>query len=265
MLIASGDRDAFQLASPNTTILYPQRGGALIRIGPAEVQARYGVEPAQVPDFIALRGDSSDNIPGAPGVGAKGAAALLKRYGSLERLVGRRAISSLPRATANVSLDCHDGREGANSALAQSKSYLGSGSCAGKTMETRSARRTSNSACGGAFSIRLGVQKIPWSKVRSERLDALTGGASGAVSRSQWPPATARLSDACLKRCLNADASAKVRKQYRTQFEGRSTYMSHSNDEPSSQSRTSMAASSKDNGTWNGKSRLISRIALTRI
>jgi DNA polymerase I len=66
---------------------YPQRGGALIRIGPAEVQARYGVEPAQVPDFIALRGDSSDNIPGAPGVGAKGAAALLKRYGSLERLL----------------------------------------------------------------------------------------------------------------------------------------------------------------------------------
>ena len=87
VLIASGDRDDFQLASPNTTILYPQRGGALIRIGPAEVQARYGVEPAQVPDFIALRGDSSDNIPGAPGVGAKGAAALLKRYGSLERLL----------------------------------------------------------------------------------------------------------------------------------------------------------------------------------
>ena len=128
---------------------------------------------------------------------------------------------------------------------------------------TRSARRMSNSACGGAFSIRIGVQKIPWSKVRSERLDALTGGASGAVSRGQWPPATARLSAACLKRCLNADASAKVRKQYRTQFEGRSTHMSHSNDEPSSQSRTSMAASSKDNGTWNGKSRLISRIALT--
>lgn len=86
-LIASGDRDTFQLASPNTTILYPQRGGVMIRIGPAEVRARYGVEPAQVPDFIALRGDSSDNIPGAPGVGAKGAAALLKRYGSLERLL----------------------------------------------------------------------------------------------------------------------------------------------------------------------------------
>ena len=87
VLIASGDRDTFQLASPNTTILYPQRGGAMIRIGPAEVRERYGVEPAQVPDFIALRGDSSDNIPGAPGVGAKGAAALLRTYESLERLL----------------------------------------------------------------------------------------------------------------------------------------------------------------------------------
>ena len=87
VLVASGDRDSFQLASPNTTILYPQRGGSLIRIGPDEVRARYGVEPAQVPDFIALRGDSSDNIPGAPGVGAQGAAALLRRYGSLERLL----------------------------------------------------------------------------------------------------------------------------------------------------------------------------------
>ena len=87
VLIASGDRDTFQLASPQTTILYPQRGGALIRIGPAEVRARYGVEPAQVPDFIALRGDSSDNIPGAPGVGAQGAATLLRRYGSLEQLL----------------------------------------------------------------------------------------------------------------------------------------------------------------------------------
>jgi DNA polymerase-1 len=87
VLVASGDRDTFQLASPKTTILYPQRGGSLIRIGPDEVRARYGVEPAQVPDFIALRGDSSDNIPGAPGVGAQGAGTLLRRYGSLERML----------------------------------------------------------------------------------------------------------------------------------------------------------------------------------
>jgi DNA polymerase-1 len=66
-------------------VLQPQRGGGpLTRIGPAEVRERYGVEPAQVPDFIALRGDPSDKIPGARGVGPKTAADLLGRYGSLE-------------------------------------------------------------------------------------------------------------------------------------------------------------------------------------
>ena len=84
VLIASGDRDAFQLASDRTTILYPVRGQGMARIGPAEVRARYGVDPARVPDFIALRGDPSDKIPGAPGVGAAGAATLLNRYGSLD-------------------------------------------------------------------------------------------------------------------------------------------------------------------------------------
>ena len=84
VLIASGDRDTFQLASDRTTILYPVRAGEMARIGPAEVRARYGVDPEQVPDFIALRGDPSDKVPGAPGVGATGAATLLKRYGSLE-------------------------------------------------------------------------------------------------------------------------------------------------------------------------------------
>ena len=84
VLIASGDRDAFQLASDRTTILCPVRAGEMARIGPAEVRARYGVDPKQVPDFIALRGDSSDRIPGAPGIGATGAANLLQRYGSLE-------------------------------------------------------------------------------------------------------------------------------------------------------------------------------------
>jgi exodeoxyribonuclease-3 len=83
-VVASGDRDSFQLASDRTTILYPVRAGEMARIGPAEVRARYGVEPKQVPDFIALRGDPSDRLPGAPGVGPGGAAALLRKYGSLE-------------------------------------------------------------------------------------------------------------------------------------------------------------------------------------
>jgi len=84
VLVASGDRDAFQLASDRTTILHPVRAGEMARIGPAEVRERYGVDPAQVPDFIALRGDPSDKIPGASGVGPKSAASLLHRYGSLE-------------------------------------------------------------------------------------------------------------------------------------------------------------------------------------
>jgi DNA polymerase-1 len=83
-VVASGDRDAFQLASDRTLILQPVRAGEMARIGAAEVRDRYGVEPTQVPDFIALRGDPSDKIPGAPGVGPKNAASLLRRYGSLE-------------------------------------------------------------------------------------------------------------------------------------------------------------------------------------
>ncbi|MBV9115338.1 MAG: hypothetical protein JOY67_21210 [Hyphomicrobiales bacterium] len=84
VLVATGDRDSFQLASKKTTILQPSGGGEIARIGPAQVRERYGVDPCQVPDFIALRGDASDKLPGARGVGAKGAATLLRRYGSLE-------------------------------------------------------------------------------------------------------------------------------------------------------------------------------------
>jgi DNA polymerase-1 len=83
-LVASGDRDTFQLASERTTILFPVRAGEMARIGPDEVRERYGVDPKQVPDFIALRGDPSDKIPGARGVGPAGAAALIKKYGTLE-------------------------------------------------------------------------------------------------------------------------------------------------------------------------------------
>lgn len=85
VLVATSDRDAFQLASERVTILQPVRGvSELARIGPAEVRERYDVEPEQVPDFIALRGDPSDKLPGARGVGAKGAAKVLAEHGSLE-------------------------------------------------------------------------------------------------------------------------------------------------------------------------------------
>jgi len=84
-LVVTSDRDAYQLASESATILQPVRGvSKLARIGPAEVRERYGVEPSQVRDFIALRGDPSDRLPGASGVGEKTAASLLARYGTLE-------------------------------------------------------------------------------------------------------------------------------------------------------------------------------------
>jgi DNA polymerase I len=117
-IVATGDRDAFQLASPSTTILQPVRGGEMARIGPAEVRERYGVEPNQVPDFIALRGDPSDKLPGARGVGPKGAASALRQYGTLDRALadGRfaaqaeklrlyRSIATMDRSAPIPALD----------------------------------------------------------------------------------------------------------------------------------------------------------------
>jgi DNA polymerase-1 len=84
VVVASNDRDAFQLVSDRVSIVQPVKGGGFARVGIKEVRERYGVEPQQVPDFIALRGDPSDRIPGAPGVGPKSAATLLHEYGTLE-------------------------------------------------------------------------------------------------------------------------------------------------------------------------------------
>ena len=97
-IVASGDRDAFQLASDSTTILQPLRAGEMARIGPAEVRERYGVEPRQVPDFIALRGDPSDKLPGAKGVGPKTAASLLRKHGSLEAAITAGLFASQAEA-----------------------------------------------------------------------------------------------------------------------------------------------------------------------
>ena len=85
VLVMTGDRDMFQCASEHVSVLYIRTGarGAEV-VGPEEVRRRYGVPPELVPDFIALRGDPSDGIPGAKGIGEKTAAELLQRHGSLE-------------------------------------------------------------------------------------------------------------------------------------------------------------------------------------
>ena len=95
-VVATSDRDSFQLASERTTIIQPVRGvSELARIGPAEVRERYDVEPSQVVDFIALRGDPSDRLPGAPGVGPKKAADLLRQYGSLEEAISAGRFAAI--------------------------------------------------------------------------------------------------------------------------------------------------------------------------
>ncbi|MGN6607096.1 MAG: DNA polymerase I [Jatrophihabitans sp.] len=90
VLICTGDRDALQLVSDDVTVLYPRRGVSdLTRFTPEAVQEKYELTPAQYPDFAALRGDPSDNLPGIAGVGEKTAAKWVREYGSLVALAER--------------------------------------------------------------------------------------------------------------------------------------------------------------------------------
>lgn len=90
VLICTGDRDALQLVTDSVTVLYPKKGVSdLVRFDPASVQDKYGLSPVQYPDFAALRGDPSDNLPGIPGVGEKTAAKWINQFGSLGDLIDR--------------------------------------------------------------------------------------------------------------------------------------------------------------------------------
>ncbi|HVC86036.1 MAG TPA: DNA polymerase I [Gaiellaceae bacterium] len=97
--VVSTDRDAFQLCSANISLMMTPRGVADVNVyTPARVEARYGVTPQQVPDFIGLKGDTSDNIPGVPGIGDKTAGQLIAQYGSLESVIEHAAELSPARA-----------------------------------------------------------------------------------------------------------------------------------------------------------------------
>ena len=99
--VVSTDRDAFQLCSENVCLMMTPRGVGDVQVyTPARVEARYGVRPAQVPDFIGLKGDSSDAIPGVPGIGDKTAGALIARYGSLEEVIAHASELTPARAKA---------------------------------------------------------------------------------------------------------------------------------------------------------------------
>ncbi|HXS46864.1 MAG TPA: 5'-3' exonuclease [Solirubrobacterales bacterium] len=98
-LLMTGDRDMYQCAAEQVTVLYVRTGGGkgAEEVGPAEVRERYGIDPEQVPDFIALRGDPSDGLPGAKGVGPKTAAELLRRHGSLEEVLDNAIREPRPK------------------------------------------------------------------------------------------------------------------------------------------------------------------------
>jgi DNA polymerase-1 len=99
--IVSTDRDAFQLVSENVTLMMTPRGVADVHVyTPERVEARYGVTPAQVPDFIGLKGDTSDNIPGVPGIGDKTAGQLIQQHGSLEAVLEAADTFTPARAKA---------------------------------------------------------------------------------------------------------------------------------------------------------------------
>ena len=99
-LIVTGDRDMYQCVSDRVSVLFLKSGvTGFAEVDPAEVRRRYGVGPELVPDFIALRGDPSDGLPGASGIGAKTAASLLDRYGSLDGAIAG-ASAERPRVAA---------------------------------------------------------------------------------------------------------------------------------------------------------------------
>jgi DNA polymerase-1 len=99
-LIMTGDRDMYQCVSDRVSVVYLKQGtSGFEEVDPKEVEARYGIPPALVPDFIALRGDPSDSLPGAPGIGPKTAAELLQRHGSLEGAIAS-AGAERPRVAA---------------------------------------------------------------------------------------------------------------------------------------------------------------------
>jgi 5'-3' exonuclease len=99
-LLMTGDRDMYQCATDSVSVVFLKaRSSGFDTVDPAEVRDRYGIDPELVPDFIALRGDPSDGLPGAPGIGAKTAADLLRRHGSLEQAI-ENARGERPRIAA---------------------------------------------------------------------------------------------------------------------------------------------------------------------
>jgi DNA polymerase-1 len=112
-LLVTGDRDLYQALDKRVSVLESVTGGAVAFIGPEQVAERHGVPPRLIPDLIALRGDPSDGLPGAPGIGAKTAAALLQEHGSLEQVLAtaEHAGGAGSGMTARVAASLRDNAE----------------------------------------------------------------------------------------------------------------------------------------------------------
>jgi DNA polymerase-1 len=161
-LLLTADRDLFQAVQERVAVLELPKDGKPVEIGPAEVRARYGVDPGLVPDFIALRGDPSDGLPGAPGIGAKTAAELLRRYGSLESALAAAAepaavIRGEMRARVAAALREHDAELRAFKQIAELV----------QVEVRRPPDRASDLRGGAAAARKLGMRRL------AERLEAL--------------------------------------------------------------------------------------------
>ncbi|MBA2567720.1 MAG: DNA polymerase I [Actinobacteria bacterium] len=109
--VVSTDRDAFQLVSDNVTLMMTPRGVSDVHVyTPERIEARYGIRPDQIPDFIGLKGDTSDNIPGIPGIGDKTAGQLIVQYGSLEEVI-EHADELTPARRKNVTEHADQARQ----------------------------------------------------------------------------------------------------------------------------------------------------------
>src|SRR5437867_5365022 len=109
--IVSTDRDAFQLVSDNVSLMMTPRGVSDVNVyTPDRVEARYGIKPEQIPDFIGLKGDTSDNIPGIPGIGDKTAGQLIAQYGSLEGVL-EHADELSPARRKNITEHAEQARQ----------------------------------------------------------------------------------------------------------------------------------------------------------
>ncbi|HEX4837861.1 MAG TPA: 5'-3' exonuclease [Solirubrobacteraceae bacterium] len=170
-LLLTADRDLYQAVDGRVAVLDLGRGGVFAELGPEQVIGRYGIAPERVPDFIALRGDPSDGLPGAPGIGAKTAAELLRRHGTLEALLEqaeRQGADAGASAPINGAL-----RPRIAATLRENAELLRAFKRVATLVEIdvqRPPDRPTDHAAGAAMAREIGMNRL------AERLEQLAGG-----------------------------------------------------------------------------------------